>query len=147
MSWQNPIELEPTSSGSSKKYFSLEEANRSLVLIKKIVKDILRLYCKAKMVEDRYSLLDPELDAGKVDQYKREYESIVEQTRTYERELEEIGAQLADWRTGAVEWPAIIDGREVYLCWRMGEPEVSYYREVYESFPVRRRINKKTNIS
>ncbi len=143
MNSYNPLGLQnrPTK-GGGRKYFSLEEANRSLVLVKKVVKDILGLYCRAKIVEDRYSILDPELDKLKLEQYKQEYRTIVERTKIYERELEEIGVQLVDWRTGAIEWPAIIDGREVYLCWRVGDPEVCYYRELYESFPIRRRIKK-----
>ncbi|NLX07408.1 MAG: DUF2203 domain-containing protein [Phycisphaerae bacterium] len=122
------------------KYFSVNEANRSLVLVSMVVKDILALYCRAKVLEERYSVLDRETERGPRKQIKRQYEALLKQLQCFNQELTEVGCRLRDWQTGAVDWPAIYQDREVYLCWRMGEETVEYYHEAYESFAARRRL-------
>ena len=122
------------------KYFTSDEANRSLVLVSKVVKDILTLYCRAKILEEQYSVLDRETERTQRKLLKRHYEGLLKQLQGYNRELGEIGCRLRDWQTGAVDWPAFYQDREIYLCWRMGEGKVQYYHEAYESFAARRRL-------
>jgi len=129
------------SSSADRKLFTAEQANRSLILVRKVVKDILSLYCKAKLIEEQYSVLDKEIERGKRGDLKAQYQQIFRQLKVYEQELQEIGCHLRDWQTGAVEWPAMLDGREIYLCWRMGEEKVEYWHEAYESFAGRRKIS------
>lgn len=54
--------------------------------------------------------------------------------------LTEWGLELRDVGTGLVDFPAIVDGEEVFLCWRLGEPEVAYYHPRTEGFGGRRRL-------
>ncbi len=54
--------------------------------------------------------------------------------------LAEWGIELRDIATGLVDFPAILHGEEVYLCWRLGEPEVAYYHTRTEGFGGRRRV-------
>ena len=122
------------------KYFTSQEANRSLVLVAKIVRDILGLYCRAKILEEQYSVLDRETERDQRKQLKRNYEGLLKQLQTYNRELTDIGCRLRDWQTGAVDWPAFYQDREIFLCWRMGEGKLQYYHEAYESFAARRRL-------
>jgi hypothetical protein len=37
---------------------------------------------------------------------------------------------LRDLDRGLVDFPAIRDGREVYLCWVLGEPDIGYWHEL-----------------
>jgi hypothetical protein len=46
--------------------------------------------------------------------------------------LEELQAReivLRDLDRGLVDFPSLRDGREVYLCWEEGEPEVGFWHE------------------
>lgn len=54
--------------------------------------------------------------------------------------LEEWGLELRDVDTGLVDFPALVGGEEAYLCWRLGEPEVTYYHSRTEGFGGRRRL-------
>ena len=54
--------------------------------------------------------------------------------------LQEWGLELRDMATGLVDFPAVVDGKEAYLCWRLGEPEVAYYHSRTEGFGGRRRL-------
>ena len=44
--------------------------------------------------------------------------------------VERSGIVLRDIDRGLVDFPALIDGREVYLCWEMGEDEVDYWHDL-----------------
>ncbi|MDQ3957053.1 MAG: DUF2203 domain-containing protein [Actinomycetota bacterium] len=52
--------------------------------------------------------------------------------------LEEWGLELRDVSTGLVDFPAVLHGEEVFLCWRLGEPEIGYYHPRDEGFGGRR---------
>lgn len=45
---------------------------------------------------------------------------------------------LRDVATGLVDFPAEIDGRAAFLCWRLGEPEVAYWHSPEDGFQGRR---------
>ena len=48
--------------------------------------------------------------------------------------LQEWGLELRDMATGLVDFPAIVDGEEAYLCWRLGEAEVAYWHGPEDGF-------------
>ena len=54
--------------------------------------------------------------------------------------LEEWGVELRDLSTGLVDFPAMMVDEEIYLCWRLGEPEVAWYHSRTEGFGGRRRL-------
>jgi hypothetical protein len=52
--------------------------------------------------------------------------------------LQEWELELRDIATGLVDFPAIVEGEEAWLCWRLGEPEVAYWHSRSEGFSGRR---------
>ena len=44
--------------------------------------------------------------------------------------VEQAGIVLRDIDRGLVDFPALMDGREVYLCWELGEDEVGYWHDL-----------------
>ncbi len=52
--------------------------------------------------------------------------------------LAERGILLRDPDTGLVDFPGEIDGRRVFLCWRLGEEAVSWFHEVDAGFVARK---------
>jgi hypothetical protein len=52
--------------------------------------------------------------------------------------LAERGILLRDPESGLVDFPAAIDGRRVYLCWRMDEELVGFYHEENTGFASRK---------
>jgi hypothetical protein len=115
------------------KYFTPEEAESTLPLVRKIVKDILDTAREMRLFAE-------DLD-GKVEE-NPVIQKMAENINGFMKELEEIGCLYKDWNftIGLVDFPAIIDGREVYLCWRSDEESVMYYHEVDKDFSERRLI-------
>ncbi len=115
------------------KYFTPEEANRTLPLVKRIVIDILN---DASLIRSISSSLasnfenDPEIIR------------LTGNIKGYLSELEEIGCFFKDWnfQLGLVDFPAIINGEEVLLCWRSDEDKIEYYHGVNEGYTGRKLI-------
>lgn len=59
--------------------------------------------------------------------------------------VDELFERLASWdvevrsiEDGLVDLPAVIDGGEAYLCWRLGEPRVAFWHRPDEGFAGRK---------
>ena len=50
------------------------------------------------------------------------------------QQIESLGVQIKDFRTGLVDFPYDHDGRIVYLCWKVDEDEIGYWHEVEAGF-------------
>ena len=58
----------------------------------------------------------------------------IEQLAEWEIELKDLG-------TGLVDFPALREGRTVYLCWQLGEPEVAFWHETTTGFAGRQPLD------
>lgn len=48
--------------------------------------------------------------------------------------VQEAGVVVRDIDTGLVDFPALLDGHEIYLCWRLGEEAVGFWHELDSGF-------------
>jgi Uncharacterized conserved protein (DUF2203) len=53
-------------------------------------------------------------------------------------QLERLDVVVRDLERGLVDFPALMDGREVYLCWLLDEPRVTHWHAVEAGFAGRR---------
>ena len=53
-------------------------------------------------------------------------------------QLERLDIVVRDLERGLVDFPALIDGREVYLCWLLDEPQVTHWHGIESGFAGRR---------
>ena len=53
-------------------------------------------------------------------------------------ELKGLGVLLKDIDMGLVDFPSRRDGREIYLCWRKGEPRVAFWHDMDSGYAGRR---------
>jgi hypothetical protein len=55
--------------------------------------------------------------------------------------IHELGGVVKDPDTGLVDFPALVDGTEAFLCWRLGEDEIAYWHGIDEGFPGRKPLD------
>jgi hypothetical protein len=133
----------PAWAATAGRAFTLYQANRSLVLIKRIVGEV--------VVEFR-RLLDVQ-EALEQAQRDGADESVCTDARwrirrTFGRlercreELSDVGVELKDWVRGTVHFPADVDGEPVTLCWRHGERSVSHWHPDGASCAMRRPLRE-----
>ena len=115
------------------KYFTPSEARRTLPLVKQIVKDILDTTREMRLLADE---IGPDAENSET------IKAMALEVENFMRELEEIGCFFKDWNftIGLVDFPATIDGKEVFLCWKSDEDSINYYHEPEEGYAGRKLI-------
>ena len=73
---------------------------------------------------------------------KAERESAAARLREVIGQIRELGCLVKDLDAGLVDFPTVYHGREVYLCWKLGEPSVQYWHGVEEGFAGRKAIDQ-----
>ncbi len=120
-----------------KKYYTVAQANAALPLVRAIVQDVCDLTRSVIAHSDKpraaESDEDPEEEAF--------VRASAERMRELVRELSQLDIELKDHAIGLIDFPCWIGDREVYLCWRLGEPEVAYWHELDSGFAGRRRVS------
>jgi hypothetical protein len=144
MAAANPV-VEP-----DKKYYSVEEANRALPLVRAIVGDIVahceqveQLHARLSRVSRDRQKPSDDLYAEELAQTRAELAVQEERLREYVDELKKLGVELKS-EDGLCDFPSMMDGREVYLCWRLGEPQVAHWHELEAGFAGRQRLSNRT---
>lgn len=133
--------------------FTIDEANAMLPLVKAIVRDLAEL--SQRVIERRHRVTqlaegrepipgDPY--AEELAQIQQDLEKDTEQLRQYARELHELGVEPKSGPEGLVDFPSLMDGRIVYLCWRLGEPEVAHWHELDAGFAGRQALSPESAI-
>jgi hypothetical protein len=128
-----------------KRMFTPAQANAMLPLLRSILRDVTTL---AHEMHDRQEHLQNTKGGAAVTpahreemvQIEAEFERGRQRMHDYLEELENLGIELKDPFTGLIDFRAQIDGREVYLCWRMDETEVGHWHELDTGFAGRQKL-------
>lgn len=127
--------------------FTPTEANAMLPLVRAITRDLVRL---SREVIERHQRVE-HLKAGRSisfgDPYDEELAQIDEELtkdrqrlHEYVQELRQLGVEPKSSVDGIVDFPAMLDGELVYLCWKYGEPEVAHWHMLDGGFSNRQRL-------
>ena len=72
---------------------------------------------------------------------RAEREKAVQQTRDTLAEIDEIGVQVKDLEQGLLDFPSVMDGKAVLLCWKLGEKEIGYWHSPEDGFAERQPVD------
>jgi len=125
--------------------FTPEEANEALVRVRPLVErmvaarrtllDAQRRQAElvARVASNGGGLTPPDVSAvaAEAQQASAELVAVVE-------ELQGLGVQVKDLDRGLVDFPCVHRGREVLLCWELGEDEVAFWHGADEGYAGRR---------
>jgi hypothetical protein len=132
---------------NGKRFFSVAEANNALPLVRAIVQDITTLAHELSERRERLHRLKrrdrlrlSEAHEEELQQVGAELDRGQEKMEEYVRELAQLGVELKEYFIGLVDFPSLMDGRPVYLCWRLGEPEVAHWHELDAGFAGRQKL-------
>jgi hypothetical protein len=124
-----------------KKLFTVEEANKALPLVRAIVADLAGL---SRDVVERRQRLDHlttgrDIQAG--DPYDDELAQMDEELKKdtirlqgYVDELQQLGVEPKNGPQGLVDFPSLMDGEIVFLCWKLGETEVLHWHRIEDGY-------------
>lgn len=120
---------------TEKKYFTLEEANQLIPVLEKEMDALRKLnhefQAKVNQLNKSGSAksAQPNMDDQSQEVFIAEskLEFIEIQARLHVQNIEQHGCQLKDVEIGLVDFPAMMDGEEILLCWKYGEKEIAHY--------------------
>lgn len=121
---------QPVFSSRPRRRFSLEQANRALPLVRRVVSDIV-------LTREDATRLQSQLESANGKEHKRiqqDLDAAIDKLHTYLDELTEIGCELKDFQAGLVDFIGRHQGRDIYLCWKLGEEKVAYFHELNSGF-------------
>ena len=118
--------------------FTVEQANRTLPLVRRIVRDIVETYAvwRAKVHEFEVATMDSRADrpSTRAEELQVETQRLAKDIQGFVGELQSLGVLFKGFDLGLVDFPSEMEGRSVYLCWKLGEDSVSYWHEVDAGF-------------
>jgi hypothetical protein len=127
-----------------KRRFTLAEANRALPLVQRIVGDIVKTHALATRLQkevDRQSTgknQQPQTAAT----IQAQLDACTNKLEDFVDELAEIGCELKDYQAGLIDFVGRHDGRDVYLCWKLGEEKITHWHELDSGFAGRQPVGK-----
>ena len=116
------------------KTFSLEEANALVPQISQLLDELLET--RQQIIEGRPNLETVLRHAGGNGGNKAsgEYVLLLQRFNTALGMLQDYGCELKDLDQGLVDFPSYREGQLVYLCWKRGEPRISFWHDVESGF-------------
>ncbi len=122
------------------RYFTLPEANETLTAIRPLVDEIqaIRQEILARQPEV-WPVVERSAGNGG-SQAASEMIKEFERLDVLVHQIQETGALFKDINIGLLDFPALKDGREVYLCWKYGEEDIAFWHEIEEGYAGRQPI-------
>lgn len=121
------------------KYFTVDEANATLPYVRRIVEDIVADYHRWRDCIYQYEVLAAasRSDEGETEEQatvREEVDGIAQRINGYINELAGVGCTFKGFEGGLVDFRSHLEGRDVFLCWKLGEEEVGHWHEVDAGF-------------
>jgi len=134
-----PVHLK-TARRRPRKCFDVSQAGRSLVLVRRIVADVVRAHSQLDELQETIEAAQASGRRSLVREAHGDILRAAEEIRSCMAELRDVGAELTDWSHGSVDFPAVVNEREVRLCWRLDEPHVRHWHDAGQTCAERRPV-------
>jgi hypothetical protein len=128
--------------------FTPETANRILPLVSRIAHDLIAVSrdleieaAQIRGIGSLGNLSDIRSFSEELDCVKEAFRAQSELLSGFQKELSDLGIAVDSLREGAFDFPAYFNSRPIRLCWKLGEPEVTHWHGINESFCDRRRLD------
>ncbi len=121
------------------KHYTREEARTLLPRVRKWLQQIAQSRKRLQHLDDRLAgLLSAGADAGG-EQVNRWVETVAD-IKDVLREFGRREIQIKDLERGLIDFPAIIGGKEVFLCWEQDEDDIEYWHDLQSGYAGRERL-------
>ena len=83
---------------------------------------------------------EPEPDREEARRIRLRMQGLVDQMAAAVARIDALGITLRDIERGLIDFPALASGRQVWLCWQLGEDRVDHWHELDTGFGSRRAL-------
>ena len=122
------------------KYFTVEQANEALVVIRPLVAELMQLRDEIVASQPEvWPVIQSAIGNGG-SKLSGELAFKFSRIETIVDKVQSMGVLIKDLNTGLLDFPAWREEREVYLWWRYGEQVVEYWHDIDAGFAGRQPI-------
>lgn len=131
------------------RYYGIDEANGLLPEVERILAALRDQRAELIALRDRVVAASPPDDetptaaaAERIRLLRLGMQGLIDQMQAGVARLVELDITLRDISTGLIDFPALMSGRHIWLCWRLGETEVGHWHRHDEGFSNRRPLTE-----
>jgi hypothetical protein len=130
------------------RYFGIDEANERLLELRPMLE-------RLRADRDRIAKLQHDHERGSETngsaEHAEELAEIEDEIREIVRRMQGSVSQIDDWGvtlrdigSGLIDFPALANGRPIWLCWRLGEDDIAWWHESNTGFDSRQPLSELT---
>jgi hypothetical protein len=130
------------------RYFGIDEANELLAVARPVLQE---LSDDRERVAEAQSVLQREREnngsaehAEELAQREHEIREVVQRMQRAVSQIDAWGITLRDISSGLIDFPALANGRPIWLCWRLGEDDIGWWHETNVGFDGRQPLSDLT---
>jgi hypothetical protein len=132
------------------KLFTLQQAQALLPKVESSIRDAISLKAEFQRAETEWQGFARRVsiqggvmvDHSQLIQQKRHRESTALGLKQAIERIQEIGCLVKDLDIGLIDFPTLLRGEEVYLCWKLGESGIRFWHGIHEGFGGRKEIDQ-----
>lgn len=131
------------------KTFTLNEAQTLLPVVEALLRKAQAAGARVEEVEREMQQLSHRIflsggmhvDVGAAARRRAERDKAVQEANDTLKEIDSIGVQVKDLEQGLLDFPSLMDGKTVLLCWKLGEPAITHWHTEEEGFAGRKPLD------
>ncbi len=131
------------------RYYAIDEANTALPEVRRILVALRDQREELIALRDRVVAASPPDDetptpaaAEQIRLLRLGMQGLIDQMQAGVARLVELDITLRDISTGLIDFPALVTGRPIWLCWRLGEDDIAHWHPHDEGFDSRRPLSE-----
>jgi hypothetical protein len=136
---------------SETKTFTLAEAQNLLPVVESLLQRAIDAKQEAQVIEREMQDLHQKIflaggmqvDVIAAARRRAEQTAALRRAQDAVNELDAIGVQVKDLDKGLLDFPCMLDGEVVLLCWKLGEPEIAHWHTLEAGFQGRQPIDER----
>jgi hypothetical protein len=131
------------------KTFTLSEAQTLLPVVEALLRKAQAAAFQAGELEQEMQHLSQRIflsggmhvDVSVAARRRAEHDKAVQETKDTLGEIDSIGVQVQDLEEGLLDFPSVMDGKPVLLCWKLGEAAIAHWHTEEEGFAGRKPLD------
>jgi hypothetical protein len=127
------------------RFFDIDAANEALTEVGPLLAtlsdqraELIRLRDRVLAAQTSPAGGSGEIDSAEAQRIRLRMQGIVDQMAAAVARIDALGITLRDIERGLIDFPALAGGRQVWLCWQLGEDDVDFWHELDTGFGSRR---------
>lgn len=130
------------------RYFDIDDANAALTEVAPLLATLADQRAELIRLRD-HSLARPSTSGGgagddsdpdpaETRRVRLRMQGVIDQMSAAVARIDALGITLRDIERGLIDFPALVSGRQVWLCWQLGEEDIAFWHELETGFGGRR---------